>query len=64
MNEAPREKRPTITLEFTERGDYLTAIYFAAETDHVYDALLRSFYRITKQDPRGWITRLFGRRVK
>jgi hypothetical protein len=62
MSEPPRKKRPTIILEFSDAGTFLTAIYFAAESDHIYDALLQSFYRLTKQDHRGWITRLFGRR--
>lgn len=58
------KKRPTITLEFTEKGDFLTAIFFNADSDHVYDALLQSFYRLTKQDHVGWLSRLLNRLKK
>lgn len=55
------KKRPTITLEFTERGDHLTAIFLNADSDKIYDTLLQSFYRLTKQHHAGWIFRLLGR---
>lgn len=54
-------KRTTITMEFSERGDYLKAIYFNAETDEGHEQLYKSLYRLTKRDHFGWIARLFRR---
>lgn len=61
MNILPRDKRPTITLEFNRGGDYLTAIYFNASSDQVYNALWKNLCRLTRQDHIGWVRKLFRR---
>ncbi len=55
------DKRPTITLEFNQSGNYLTVIYFNASSDQIYNALWESLFRLLARDHFAWIRRSFSR---
>lgn len=56
----PRRRRPSITFEFAENGEYLKMIYLNAETEADQKVLERELNRLLKPGHFKWARRLFN----